>query len=118
RRRPDTGLLDRRRRPLPAPRRVEAAGPADDAEHGFGHRNSRDRRFERIAAVRSARDRAAGLLRGAGVRPAKGSLTRANIRSAVAALAFPGAISPPSPPSFLWHKKAPPAPCRKITPPS
>src|SRR5262249_56896278 len=104
------GSLARPAPPFRAPGGVVEAGAADNAEHGFGHGNSRDRRFERIAAVRSARDRAAGLLRGAGVRPTKGSLTRANIRSAVAAWASPGAISPPSPPSSFLSKTAPATP--------
>ena len=63
------------------PRQIVDAGAADDAEYGSGHVRSRRRGCKRIATAQSA-DALAGPLRGAGVGPTKGSLTRADIRSA------------------------------------
>src|SRR5262249_57233340 len=90
-------------RPLPhllEPRQIVDAGAADDAEYGSGHVRSRRRGCERSATARSLDARAAGPLRGAGVGPTKGSLTRADIRSADVAWASPDAIPPRATPSF------------------
>src|SRR5262249_57990851 len=93
--------LDRLLPHLLEPRQVVDAGAADDAEHGFGHDDSRRRGFDRIATARSADGRTAGLFFGGGARGTKGSLPRAGIFAAGAALASPGATPPRGPPSFF-----------------